>query len=159
MIRQARSHWRSNLRPAVIAAGVTLGIALVCGGSLLAWSNLRLKADAAAAADDGNAMRGSGAQKDDAHAENVTAAAGAATGVTGFHDGGCRSDFDHFGNLPARIGYGHTLKRRLYVHIFHISLLQNRVLDLFRFGAFRGFRLPAFGSPGFSGREWEGRRH
>jgi hypothetical protein len=43
MIRQFGSLWRSNQRAAVVSAGVTLGIALVAGGSLLGWSNLRLR--------------------------------------------------------------------------------------------------------------------
>jgi hypothetical protein len=43
MIRQLGSLWRSNHRPAVIAGGVTLGIAFVSSMTLLGWSNLQLR--------------------------------------------------------------------------------------------------------------------
>jgi hypothetical protein len=43
MIRQLGSLWRSNHRPAVIAGGVTLGIAFVTALTLLGWSNLQLR--------------------------------------------------------------------------------------------------------------------
>lgn len=43
MIRQLGSLWRSNHRPAVIAAGATVGIAFVSALILLGWSNLKLR--------------------------------------------------------------------------------------------------------------------
>jgi hypothetical protein len=43
MIRQVGSLWNSSHRKAVISAGVTLGIAVVAGGSLLGWTNLGLR--------------------------------------------------------------------------------------------------------------------
>lgn len=43
MIRQFESLWRSSQRPAVITAGVTMGIALLSAAVLLGWSNLRLR--------------------------------------------------------------------------------------------------------------------
>lgn len=43
MIRMLGSLWRSNQRPALIVAGVTLGVGLVSAGALLGWSNLRLR--------------------------------------------------------------------------------------------------------------------
>lgn len=43
MIRQLNSLWRSNQRPAVLAAGAKLAIVLVVGGGLLGWCNLRLR--------------------------------------------------------------------------------------------------------------------
>lgn len=43
MIRQLGSLWRSDQRPAVIAAGATLGVAIVAALALLGWSNAHLR--------------------------------------------------------------------------------------------------------------------